>query len=137
MEKNLLHPILDRDVYQTLKNLLYTFVAKDNPAKDSKSNRTFHSEFKQALADDLDYQRHATIDQFLLVCEKPIYKWQKGQFQCDFRNDKRASGPANLARDSKKIKSSQPPRADRGRRALRGLRQAQSPATGLYLRALS
>ena len=35
VEKNLLHPIPPRDVYQTLKNLLYAFVAKDNPAKDS------------------------------------------------------------------------------------------------------
>ena len=45
VEKNILHLIPHQDVYQTLKNLLYAFVAKDNPAKDSKSNRTFHSEF--------------------------------------------------------------------------------------------
>ena len=112
VEKILLHPIPPRDVYQTLKNLLYAFVAKDNPAKDSTSNRTFHSEFRQALADDPDYQRQATIDQFLLVCEKLIYKWQQVQFQYDFRNDKRrAPSPADSSRDSKKTKSSQPPKA--------------------------
>ena len=131
VEKKLLHPIREKDSYQTLKNLLYCFVARDNPAKDSRSNRTFHTEFQQALTEDPDYQRHATIDQFLLICEKLIYKWQQVQFQFDFRNDKRAPGPADLARDSKKSKSSQPPRAHQG------LRQAQSPATGLYLRALS
>ena len=54
--KNLLQPIPHRDVYQTLKNLLYAFIAKDYPARDSKSNRTFHSEFKQALAEDPDYK---------------------------------------------------------------------------------
>ena len=107
VENNLLHPIPP-----TLKNLLYAFVAKDNPAKDSKSNRTFHSEFRQTLADDPEYQRQATIDQFLLVCEKLIYKWQQVQFQYDFRNDKRrAPSPANLSRDSKKITSNQLPKA--------------------------
>ena len=45
VEKKLLHPIPDRDVYQTLKHLLYTFVAKDNPAKDSNFNRIFDAEF--------------------------------------------------------------------------------------------
>ena len=59
VEKKRLHPIREVDMYQTLKNLLYTFVARDNPAKDSRSNRTFNSEFKQALTDDPDYQRHA------------------------------------------------------------------------------
>ena len=29
VEKNLLHPIPTKDVYQTLKNLLYTFIARD------------------------------------------------------------------------------------------------------------
>ena len=66
VEKKLLHPIREVEMHQTPKNLLYTFVARDNPAKDSRSNRTFHSEFKQALTDDPDYQRHATIEQFLL-----------------------------------------------------------------------
>jgi hypothetical protein len=108
VEKKLFH---QEGMYETLKNLLYTFVASRNPAKDSRSNRTFHAEFKQALADDPDYQRHATIDQFLLICEKLIYKWQQVQFQYDFRNDKRAPGPSDLSRDSKKSKSSQPPRA--------------------------
>ena len=46
VEKELLHPIREKDSYQTLKNLLYTFVARDNPAKDSRSNRTFHAEFQ-------------------------------------------------------------------------------------------
>ena len=53
-EKKLLYPIREVDKHQTLKNLLYTFVARDNPAKDSRSNRTFHSEFQQALTDDPD-----------------------------------------------------------------------------------
>jgi len=75
VEKKLLHPIREVDMHQTLKNLLYTFVARDNPAKDSRFNRTFHTEFQQALKDVPDYQRDATIDQFLLVCEKLIYKW--------------------------------------------------------------
>ena len=44
VEKKLLHPIREVDMHQTLKNLLYTFVARDNPAKDFRSNRTFHSE---------------------------------------------------------------------------------------------
>ena len=109
MEKNILHPIPHQDVYQSLKNLLYAFIAKDNPAKDSKSNRTFHSDFKQALAEDPDYKREATVDQFLMICEKLIYRWQQVQFQYDFRNDKRAPSPADLSRDSKKTKSSQPP----------------------------
>ena len=55
VEKKLLHPIREVDKYQTLKNLLYTFVERDNPAKDSMSNRTFKSEFQQTLADDPDY----------------------------------------------------------------------------------
>ena len=55
--------------------------------------------------------QHATIDQFLLVCEKLIYRWQQVQFQYDFRNDKRATSPADLSRDRKKTKSSQPPKA--------------------------
>ena len=111
VEKNILHPIPQQDVYQTLKNLLYAFIAKDNPTKDCKSNRTFHSEFRQALADDPEYQRHATIDQFLLVCEKLIYRWQQVQFQYYFRNDKRAPSPADLSRDRKKTQCSQPPKA--------------------------
>ena len=61
-------------MYQTLKNLLYCFIARDNPAKDSVPNRTFHSEFQQALKVDPDYHRNANIDQFLLICEKLIYK---------------------------------------------------------------
>ena len=113
VEEILLPP---RDVYQTLKNLLYAFVAKDNPAKDSTSNRTFHSEFRQALVDDPDYQRQATIDQFLLVCEKLIYKWQEVQFQYDFRNDKRrALSPANLPRDSnllRRLRAASRPKRD-------------------------
>ena len=40
VEKNLLHPIPTKDMYQTLKNLLYAFIARDNPAKDSIPNRT-------------------------------------------------------------------------------------------------
>ena len=87
VEKHLLHPIKERDVYQTLKNLLHCFIAKGNPAKDSTSNRTFYTEFQQALKEDPEYQRNCTIDQFLLVCEKLIYKWQQVQFQYDFRND--------------------------------------------------
>ena len=101
VEKKLLHPIREVDMYQTLKNLLYTFVARDNPAKDSRSNRTFHSEFKQALTGDPDYQ----IEQFLLICEKLIYKWQQVQFQHDFRNDKRAQGPSDSSRESNWNKS--------------------------------
>ena len=111
VEKKLIHPIREKDSYQKLKNLLYTFVARDNPGKNSRSNRTFHAEFQRALPDDPDYQRHATIDQFLLICEKLIYKWQQVQFQYDFRNDKRAPGPSDWSRDSKKSKSNQPPRA--------------------------
>ena len=65
VEKKLLHPIKEGDMYRTLKNLLYYFIARD-------------------------YQRNANIDQFLLICEKLIYKWQQVQFQYDFRNDKRA-----------------------------------------------
>ena len=38
-KKNILHPIPTKDVYQTLKNLLYAFIARDNPAKDSVPNR--------------------------------------------------------------------------------------------------
>ena len=110
VEKKLLHPLREKDSYQTLKNLLYKFVARDNPAKDSRSNRTFHAEFQQALKDDPDYQRHANIEQFLLVCEKLIYKWQQVQFQYDFRNDKRAPSPSDASRNNKKSKSSQPPR---------------------------
>ena len=78
---------------------------------ESGVKRIFHSEFKQALADDPDYKRDATIDQFLLICEKLIYMWQQVQFQYDFRNDKRAPSPADLSRNSKKTKSSQPPKA--------------------------
>ena len=118
VEKKLLHPIREVDKYQTLKNLQYTFVERDNPAKDSMSNRTFKSEFQQTLADDPDYQRNPNIDQFLLICEKLIYKWQQVQFQYDFRNDKRALGPT----DSKKSKSSQPTNGGRSGRALRRLR---------------
>ena len=103
VEKKLLHPIREVDMHQTLKNLLYTFVARDNPAKDSRSNRTFHSEFKQALTDE----------QFLLICEKLIYKWQQVQFMYDFRKDKRAPGPSDSSRDSKRSKGNQqwPPRS--------------------------
>ena len=46
-----------------------------------------------------------------MICEKLIYKWQQVQFQYDFRNDIRAPSPADLSRDSKKTKSSQPPKA--------------------------
>jgi hypothetical protein len=52
VEKHLLHPIKERDVYQTLKNLLHQFIANGNPSKDSTSNRTFYIEFQQALKDD-------------------------------------------------------------------------------------
>ena len=33
VEKNILHPIPHQDMYQTLNNLLYAFIAKDNTAK--------------------------------------------------------------------------------------------------------
>ena len=46
-----------------------------------------------------------------MICEKLIYKWQQVQFQYDFLNDKRAPIPADLSRDSRKTKSSQPPKA--------------------------
>ena len=55
VEKNLLHPIPTKDVYQTLKSLLYVFVARDNPAKESVPNRTFHAEFRTALTEDPVY----------------------------------------------------------------------------------
>ena len=84
---------------------------KGQPSEGLKSNRTFHSEFRQALADEPEYQRHATIDQFLLVCEQLLYKWQQVQFQYNFRNNKKAPSPADLSRDSKNTKSSQPPKA--------------------------
>jgi len=90
-------------MHQTLKNLLYYFIARDNPAKDSVPNRTFHAEFQQALKDDPEYQTNGTIDQF--------------QFMYDFRNEKRAPGPSDSSRDSKRSKSSQ-----QGRQTLRGLR---------------
>ena len=63
------------------------------------------------MSDDPDHQSHAAIDQFLLICEKLIYKCQQVQFQYDFRNDKRSPGPSDASRDKKKSKSSQPPRA--------------------------
>ena len=99
VNKKLLHPIKEGDMYQTLKNLQYCFIARDNPAKVSVPNRTFHAEFQQAFKDD-------NIDRF--------YKWQQVQFQYDFRNDKRAPGPADLSRDSKKSK---PPRSANTARA--------------------
>ena len=49
VEKKLLRPIREADIHQTLKNLLYAFVARDNPAKDSRSNRTFQREATVAL----------------------------------------------------------------------------------------
>ena len=101
VEKSLLHPIPPRYVYQTLKNLLYAFIAKD-----SKSNRTFHSEFRQALADDAEYH-------FNLVSEKLIYKWQQVQFQYDFRNDKRALSPADLPRDIRRLRAASRPKRHR------------------------
>ena len=72
VEQKILHPIREVDMRQTLKNLLYAFAARDNPAKDFRSNRTFYSEFQQALKDDSDFQRNATIDQFLLVAEADL-----------------------------------------------------------------
>ena len=87
VEKQILHPIKKQDVYQTLKDLLYQFIANGNPVK---ANRTFHAEFKQALKDHESFQNNRTFDRFLLICEKLIYKWQQVQFQYDFRNDKRA-----------------------------------------------
>ena len=98
-------------MHQTLKDLLYQFIASDNPAKDSVPNRTFHAEFQPALKDDETFQDNRTCDRFLLICEKLIYKWQQVQFQYDFWNDKRALGPSDSTRDNKKSKSSQPPRA--------------------------
>ena len=85
-----LHPIPKQDVYQTLKDLLYQFIATGNPAKDSNPNRTFHAELRQALKDDETFQRDRTFDWFLLICEKLIYKWQQVLFQYDFRTDKTA-----------------------------------------------
>ena len=73
-------------MHQTLKNLLYAFVARDNPAKQQDLLLGVPTSFEGR-------PRHATIDQFLLVCEKLIYKWQQVQFNYDFRNDKRTLGP--------------------------------------------
>ena len=56
--------------------------------------------------------RPRTFDRFLLICEKLIYKRQQVQFLYDFRNDQRAlEGPSGSAKDNKKGKASQPPRA--------------------------
>ena len=41
---------------------------------------------------------NATIEQFLLICERLIYKWKQVQFQYDFRNDRRAPGPSDSSR---------------------------------------
>ena len=41
-----------QDVYATLKDLLYAFVASTIPAKYSTANSMFQTEFKQALHDD-------------------------------------------------------------------------------------
>ena len=71
-------------MHQTLKNLLYTFVASEG----LQVQQNF------PLGNDLDYQRHATIELFLLICEKLIYKWQQVQFQ----NNKRALGPSDASR---------------------------------------
>ena len=108
-------------MHQTLKNLLYCFIARDNPAKDSVPNRTFHADFQQALKDDPEYQMNSSIDQFLLVCEKLIYKWQQIQFIYDFRNDKSVGLVKGRQEEQEQPAAQSGNNGHRGRRALQGL----------------
>ena len=55
VEKEHLHAIPPEDLYQVLKDLLYSFVGKGNPWKDKNPNRTFYQEFKKALRDDKEH----------------------------------------------------------------------------------
>ena len=104
VEKNLLHPIPAKDVYQNTQEPALCIHRKGQPSEGLRP--------QQALAEDPVYQERASFDQFLLVCEKLIYKWSENQLHYDFRNKKRAPSPADSSRDSKKTKSSQPPKAE-------------------------
>jgi hypothetical protein len=51
-----------------------------NPWKDKNPNRTFYQEFKKALRDDEEHRSNMSLNRFLSICEKLIYKWQRAAF---------------------------------------------------------
>jgi hypothetical protein len=129
VEKEHLHPIPPEDLYQLLKDLLYAFIGTGNPWKDKNPNRTFYQEFKKALRDDEEHQSNMSLDRFLAICEKLIYKWQRAAFTYEFNTDKR---------DLEEPEEEQP--GSQGRPfdcnsggTLQWLRQGQPRQSGLYL----
>jgi hypothetical protein len=105
VEKEHLHPIPPEDLYQVLKDLLYAFIATGNPWKDKNPN-------KKALRDNEEHQSKMSLNRFLSICEKLIYKWQRAAFTYVFNTDKwDLEEPEGDSRDKKKANSSQVPRA--------------------------
>jgi len=71
------HPIPTDKVRKILDILAHAFIASGNPSSKDSGNINFNAEITDLLKRDAEYQREATVEKFVEICDTVIVRWQK------------------------------------------------------------